>query len=526
MPPAQWRERLLALLAELIPRPPASVDGQRALERLRTLIDDFARQAANAGFESPVPLEVVRAHFTARLGEADTRAPLLTGGVSFARMVPMRLLPFRVICLLGMNDGDFPRRDAAAGLNRLTAELGTDQRRHGDRSTRDDDRYLFLQLFSAAQDVFYVSWLGADARDGSVREPSALVTELLAHAGRYHAEAANPAKALVLRHALQPFSPTAYGAGDARFFSYRAAWQPAAGRLAGSREALPRGLMQVLRSPPGGRGNRAVRRLAPLPAGAGRAVPAPAPRPGLAEREEVGENIEPLNAPARGLERHALQHAVFEASLAGHDVATMHPALRARGLLPAGPLGFRALEQLAREMSTHAHAFAEWRGAAQAGSQTLEVQIDDLRLHGRLADVMPQGIVRLALGKPSGRTAIRNGLDWLLASAAGIELPFVEFHDDEERGIGPHVRPPLARIAPSRLARPAGVARGGPAPATAVRALQRLGTIRESRHHRHRPGQGREKMARQRTQLGGGRQRRTAAGPARARPVRRRRWAA
>ncbi|MFR0657387.1 hypothetical protein SB719_22860, partial [Pantoea sp. SIMBA_079] len=73
------------------------------------------------------------------LGEADTRAPLLTGGVSVGRMVPMRLLPFRAICLLGMDDGDFPRRDSAAGLNRLTAELGTDRRQVGDRSTRDDD---------------------------------------------------------------------------------------------------------------------------------------------------------------------------------------------------------------------------------------------------------------------------------------------------------------------------------------------------------------------------------------------------
>ena len=447
MPPAQWRERLLALLAELMPKPPASVDGQRALERLRTLIDDFAKQAANAGFETPVPVEVVRAHFAARLTEADTRAPLLTGGVSFARMVPMRLLPFRVICLLGMNDGDFPRRDAAAGLNRLTAELGSNQRRHGDRSTRDDDRYLFLQLFSAAQDVFYVSWLGADARDGSVREPSALVTELLAHAARYHAEPANAAKALVLRHALQPFSPAAFGAGDARFFSYRAAWQPAAGRLAGSRDKLTPWLdAAVGLAPPAGVETELslddLRRFLLAPAEQFLRL-----RLGLrlAEREEVGEDIEPLQAPARGLERHTLQRAVFEARVAGHDVAAMQPALRARGLLPSGPLGVRALEQIVHEVSPHAHAFAEWRGAAQSGSLPLEVQIDSVRLHGRLADVMPQGIVRLALGKPSGRTEIRNGLDWLLATAAGIDLPFVEFHVDEERGIGPHLRPPLAR---------------------------------------------------------------------------------
>lgn len=461
MPPAQWRERLLALLATLLPKPPASEDGQRALERLRTLIDDFAKQAANAGFETPVAVEVVRAHFTARLTEADTRAPLLTGGVSFARMVPMRLLPFRVICLLGMNDGDFPRRDAAAGLNRLTAELGSDQRRHGDRSTRDDDRYLFLQLFSAAQDVFYVSWLGADARDGSVREPSALVTELLAHAARYHADPATAAKALVLRHALQPFSPAVFGAGDARFFSYRAAWQPAAGGLARMRAKLPPWLdAAVALAAPGGVETElqldALRRFLMAPA-----EQFLRQRLGLrlAEREEVGEDIELLQAPARGLERHALQRAVFEARLAGHGVAAMQPTLRARGLLPSGPLGVRALEQVVHEVSPHAQAFAEWRGAAQAGSRLLEVEIDGLRLHGRLADVMPQGIVRLALGKPSGRTAIRNGLDWLLASAAGSELPLVEFHDDEQRGIGPHVRPALA-------------------PEHAINALQRLLALR------------------------------------------------
>src|SRR5690606_15919739 len=111
---------------------------------------------------------------------------LLTGGVSIGRMVPMRLLPFRVICVLGMNDGEFPRRDPAAGLNRLTAELGTPDRRHGDRSTREDDRFLFLQLMAAAQDVFYVSWIGRDPRDGSEREPSVLVSELLEAAAAQH----------------------------------------------------------------------------------------------------------------------------------------------------------------------------------------------------------------------------------------------------------------------------------------------------------------------------------------------------
>ncbi len=446
MPPAQWRERLLGLLDALLPKPPSSPNGQRALERLRTLVDDFARQAARAGFDAPIPGEVVRAHFAAILAEADTRAPLLTGGVSFARMVPMRLLPFRAICLLGMNDGDFPRRDPAAGLNRLTAELGTERRRHGDRSTRDDDRYLFLQLFSAAQDVFYLSWLGADPRDGSVREPSALVSELLAVAGSYHADPEDAQRRLVLRHPLQPFSPAAFGSEDRRFFSYRRQWHSAADRLSGARERLAPWMDAggVPASP--GETERelpldALRRFLLDPAGQflRQRLDLRLPEP-----EEADEDIEPLQAPERGLQRSLLQRAVFDALLEGCDEAAMRAMLRARGLLPSGPLGARVLAQALREVRPYAERFSGWRGDARAAALPAEVGIDGLRLHGRIADVLPQGIARLRFGAPNGPSSIRNGLDWLLASAAGIELPLVEFHEGEG-GIGPHRRERIPR---------------------------------------------------------------------------------
>ncbi|TAK38911.1 MAG: exodeoxyribonuclease V subunit gamma [Lysobacteraceae bacterium] len=443
MPPAHWRERLLGLLEALVPRPPASRSGERALDRLRALIDAFAREAEAAGFDAPVPAEVVRAHFAAVLGEADTRAPLLTGGVSFARMVPMRLLPFRVICLLGMNDGDFPRRDPAAGLNRLTAELGTDKRRHGDRSTRDDDRYLFLQLFSAAQDVFCVSWIGADPRDGSAREPSAVVSELLAAATAYHQGVA--ASDLVLRHALQPFAPAAFGSGDARHFSYRAHWHPAAGQLSGARAPLAPWMdaALALAPPPEPETELSIDALR-------RFLLSPAEqflrqRLGLrlAEVEAEGEDIEPLQAPGRGLERNQLQRAVFEALLAGEREDAMASRLRARGLLPSGPLGRRALAGVLQEVRPYADAFARWRGDAPSQRLALDVELDGARLHGRLADAWPQGIARLRFGEPNGPSMIRNGLDWLLACAAGETLPFIEFHEVKQRGIGPFERPRL-----------------------------------------------------------------------------------
>src|SRR3546814_2372000 len=95
----------------------------------------------------------------------------------------------------------------------------------GDRSTRDDDRFLFLQLFAAAQDVFYVSYQGADPRDGSAREPSVLVADLLAAADAQHVPQARAGEDMVVRHPLQPFAPAAFG-GDSepRRFSYHAQW--------------------------------------------------------------------------------------------------------------------------------------------------------------------------------------------------------------------------------------------------------------------------------------------------------------
>lgn len=448
MPPDAWRERLLGLLDAVLPRPPSSPGAQRSLDRLRALIDAFAADAKRAGFDAPVPADVVREHFATVLGEPNTRAPLLTGGVSFARMVPMRLLPFRVICLLGMNDGDFPRRDPAAGLNRLTAELGTDKRRHGDRSTRDDDRYLFLQLFSSAQDVFYVSWLGADARDGSVREPSTVVSELLAAAAAYHAHA--DAGALVLRHPLQPFSPGAFGGnGDARAFSYRERWHPAAGRLAGARAPLAPWMDAALALAPPAEPETEL----PLEA-LRRFLMAPAEqflrqRLGLRlpELEGAGDDVEPLQAPGRGRERAMLQRAVFDALLAGADADAMHPALRARGLLPSGPLGRGALADVLAEVQPYAEHFVQWRGDAEPRTLMLDVEIDGVRVHGRLADAWPHGIARLRFGERNGPAAIRQGLDWLLAVAAGADLAFVEFHEDKMLGLGPHVRADLSREA-------------------------------------------------------------------------------
>jgi hypothetical protein len=93
--------------------------------------------------------------------------PFLTGRVTFCNMVPMRSVPSRVICLLGMNDTDYPRRQETISFDRMAVNPMP-----GDRNRRHDDLYLFLEALLSARNVLYVSWIGRDQQDNSLRQPS------------------------------------------------------------------------------------------------------------------------------------------------------------------------------------------------------------------------------------------------------------------------------------------------------------------------------------------------------------------
>ena len=222
---AEWRARLANWLqASLAPVPQDDAETQARRLLLETL-DDFAAEAANAG---ALPARLVRRALCDALTEPSPHRPWLSGGVTFAGMVPLRTVPFRVICLLGLDADAYPRREPADDINRLVDAIqGRAPRYPGDRSVRDDDRFLFLQLLCAAGDVFYLSYGGSDARDGSVREPSPVIAELLDAVERMHGE--HVREQLCVQHPLQPFSPRAFGAGDdggvePRRFSYRKEW--------------------------------------------------------------------------------------------------------------------------------------------------------------------------------------------------------------------------------------------------------------------------------------------------------------
>jgi exodeoxyribonuclease V gamma subunit len=171
-PPAQWGP----ILAGIVERFFAAADDpdERLVQRCLAALGVWLQACEAAQLETPLPLDVVREHWLSQLEESGLQQRFFGGGVQFGTLMPMRSIPFKVICLLGMNDGDYPRQKAARDFDLMDLSW-----RPGDRSRREDDRYLFLEAILSARHKLYISWQGHRATDNSEQPPSVLVAQLL-----------------------------------------------------------------------------------------------------------------------------------------------------------------------------------------------------------------------------------------------------------------------------------------------------------------------------------------------------------
>ncbi|HZV91727.1 MAG TPA: exodeoxyribonuclease V subunit gamma, partial [Caldimonas sp.] len=218
----EWARRGRELLAALVE--PADESERLTLAALESALAEWLEACELAGFDEPVPLAVFREAWLSAVDPPGGARRFLAGGVTFCTLMPLRAVPFEVVCLLGMNDGAYPRQSRRSDFD-LMGLPG--QQRPGDRSRRDDDRYLMLEALLSARRVLYVSWSGRNARDNGDEPPSVLVSQLRDYlrAG-WSGNAAEDAVALrTTEHPLQPFSSRYFeGRG---LFTYAREWRSA-----------------------------------------------------------------------------------------------------------------------------------------------------------------------------------------------------------------------------------------------------------------------------------------------------------
>lgn len=127
-----------------------------------------------AKYQEMVPLSLIRNELATCFDKEKISQCFLAGAINFCILMPMRSIPFKVVCLLGMNDRIYP-----CSISPLCFDLMTEQPHHGDRKRQDDDRYLFLETLNSASQLFYLSYIGYAMRDNQAHNPSILVNELL-----------------------------------------------------------------------------------------------------------------------------------------------------------------------------------------------------------------------------------------------------------------------------------------------------------------------------------------------------------
>ncbi len=400
-----WHEALSQLLEAMVA---VADENESEHQLIRRALDQLVEDCRSAGFDEPLDLQAVRAQLAELLqGTRFTRSAhnLFSGGVGFCSFDAARAIPFQVVCMLGMDDDAFPRRDSLFGLDRMRQG----GRELGDPSASDDNRLGFLLALLCARKQVLITYVGQSIRDNAQLPASVLVEELLDAMGESFYSAAESddtvetasamacaqramRERVVLQHPLQPFSPRYFDDHrDPRLFSYAAGFCQGARALMGQpkkpgaffsdplplQEAQPRvvdleDLIAFFRHP--------VRRLLETRVGLR-----------LSDRAEILDDREPFVLDP--LQFWQVGEDLLARALRGQDAESAFAQMRASGRLPLGVPGFCALGQIWPQVQRLAARALPYMRDQPLQPLQIDLDVEGVRIRGVIQDLWPRGQV-------------------------------------------------------------------------------------------------------------------------------------
>ena len=372
-------------------------------------------EGISSHYGEAIPLSLLRDELTLRLDQERISQRFLAGPVNICTLMPMRAIPFKVVCLLGMNDGVYPRALAPLGF-----DLMSQQSQRGDRSRRDDDRYLFLEALISAQQQLYISYIGRSIQDNSERFPSVLVQELVDYIGQSHYlpgdenlncdESEQRVKAhITCCHSRMPFDAVNYENNEQQ--SYAREWLPAA-----KREGVAHGdFIQTLDPLP--LDTVAFEQLQRFWAHPVRAFFQLRLQVHFRSEESEIPDAEPFTLD--GLSRYQLNQQLLNALVEQEDAQKLFRRYRAAGQLPYGAFGEITWDAQCEEMQVLADRVIECR---QPGtSMEIDLNCNGVNLTGWLQHVQPDGLLRWRPSMLSVSQGLQLWLEHLVYCASGGE---------------------------------------------------------------------------------------------------------
>ena len=418
----------------------SSESAEFEFQTLRGVFAGLRRQQELSGFVEAIPLAVLLERLAPALEEDLYNSGFLTGGVTFCGLKPMRSIPFKIVCLVGMDDSAFPRP-----VHHLSFDLMAKQPRLGDRSTREDDRYLFLETILSARAKLYLSYVGQSARDNSEAPPSVLVSELLdylaqgfvladgarvsppaarttttdAPAAAGDTRAPNPTQALlhhvVTHHRLQAFSEEYFKPG-ARLFSYSRENSQASAATRQARQNPPSFITQPL-----GEADSEFRHVTLDDFAAFFANPAKfflnrRLKIFLPDAAEELDESEPfvLNA----LESHQLKQTLLQRKLAQLELEPARALASAAGSLPLGTVGATDYRRTCARVEKFFERLHPRLPSPPPAPIDLQLTLGSFQLTGRIVEQTSAGPLLYRCARTKARDVLRAALLHLAANVA------------------------------------------------------------------------------------------------------------
>ncbi|WP_407731518.1 exodeoxyribonuclease V subunit gamma [Pseudocitrobacter faecalis] len=388
-------------------------DTEAALALIEQQWQAIIAQGTQSQYEGMVPLSLLRDELASRLDQERISQRFLAGPVNICTLMPMRSIPFKVVCLLGMNDGVYPR-----ALPPLGFDLMSQKPVRGDRSRRDDDRYLFLEALMSAGQTLYISYIGRSIQDNSERYPSVLVQELLDYIGQSHClegdealncdESDKRVKAHIMhQHTRMPFDPENFTANERQ--SYAREWLAAASQQGEAHSPFiqPLAPLDITHLP-----LEQLQRFWQHPV---RAFFQMRLQVNFRSEESEIPDTEPFTL--EGLTRYQLNQQLLNTLIEEQDAGLMYRRYRAAGTLPYGPYGEIAWEVQRQEMEALASRVIELREPAQ--SMEIDLECAGINITGWLAQVQSNGLLRWRPSLLSVSQGMQLWLEHLVYCASG-----------------------------------------------------------------------------------------------------------
>jgi exodeoxyribonuclease V gamma subunit len=406
----KWSRTLLALMEDVFE---PDEETEREAHFVRGILNELNHIEETSDCHEEIHLRVMRSHLGHALDLTGLGFGFITGGVTFCAMLPMRSIPFKVLCLLGMDGSAYPRQSRVLGF-----DLMAKYPKRGDRSRRNDDRYLFLEALLSARKKLYISYVGQSVQDNSAIPPSVLVSELMDYMEQgFEIPGKNIRDHIHTRQRLQAFSPEYFRKHKKRITYSQDNYEIAARMLEGRIEPKPF-LNSPLSEPEEIWKKVDLQDLCSFFSHPAKFLFNKRLGIYLEEGSVLPEEREPFEVKA--LERYSLEEFMLRRRIRGRDLRDDYLLAAASGRLPHGTVGECVYENLSSGVDRFAKDLSRRIGEDETlDALSFEIEVGRFTLLGSLDHVLARKMMRYRYARIRARDIVMNWIRHLALNVAG-----------------------------------------------------------------------------------------------------------